>query len=906
MKAVAPFRARALGTAITLLTVGTFSSVATAQLEEVIVTAQKRLESAQDVPIAITAFDADALEAKQITGFADMRFTAPSVTYAKGNFSGNNFMIRGVGSNLVATSADAGVGIHVNEVPILSPRLFETEYYDVVQLSVLRGPQGTLYGRNSTGGAVNMETAKAQTGEMFGNLEGQYGDYDHTKVVGHINIPIGENFAARFAGIYLERDGYTDNVFTGDDIDGRDQYSLRGSFKWFATENTTVDLMVSYFDEDSTRTRSQKTQCDYDPTATLGCLPSNTLDFDQPNSAATLGFILPSTAILGPLGAFNLEDLEQQTSPRDVRKVASDRDPWYEADETLVTLNITHDFDKYTLAFVGGYQDTEVASSMDYTWSVGPSFDINPLLPLLFPTTASLYGDGCFPLSAPSDNPTGLIGGYIDSCQPEIEAYDLSREGREQYSAELRLQSDFDGAFNFLLGGFYMESESDTDYWVISSGLDYFGAVGGAALSGVDGLGLVSPGFNSETDEYNIESTAFFGEVYWDITDTLKLTLGARYTIDEKDVTARAPLYDGGFQPIGADLPVTTPYDFQEDEWKETTGRVVLDWSVSDDTLAYASFSRGYKGGGFNPPFDRTEFPDQQETFEPEFVDAIEIGVKNTLLDNTLQANLTAFFYDYTDMQISKIVNRTSFNENTDAEIYGAEAEFVWAPTNNWLFNANFSYVHSEVQDFISVDARDPAAGRDPLIQQLSGLPAPDPADEVTTIKSLDNASNCVVLAPPALYHAFTGTQPGNRFSSCDVLSSLAPDLVTGGIEQDLDGNQLQNSPEFSYSLGAQYTWDFGNASALSLRVDYYWQDDIYTRLYNRPVDKVEDWDIWNAQATYTAADERWYIRAFVKNIADDDNIVAHYFTDASSGNFTNVFAIEPRTYGVALGYNFN
>ena len=119
MKAVAPFRARTLGTAITLLTVGTFSSVATAQLEEVIVTAQKRLESAQDVPIAITAFDADALEAKQITGFADMRFTAPSVTYAKGNFSGNNFMIRGVGSNLVATSADAGVGIHVNEVPIL-------------------------------------------------------------------------------------------------------------------------------------------------------------------------------------------------------------------------------------------------------------------------------------------------------------------------------------------------------------------------------------------------------------------------------------------------------------------------------------------------------------------------------------------------------------------------------------------------------------------------------------------------------------------------------------------------------------------------------------------------------------------------------------------------------------------
>jgi outer membrane receptor protein involved in Fe transport len=624
------------------------------------------------------------------------------------------------------------------------------------------------------------------------------------------------------------------------------------------------------------------------------------------NGAATLAYILSSSEVLGPLGAFSLADIDPQTSPRDVRKVDSDRDPTYEADETLVTLNITHDFDNYTVAFVGGYQDTEVASSMDYTWSVGPEFDVNPLLPLVFPTTASLYSDGCFPMSAPSGNPTGIIGGYVDSCQPTFEAFDLSREAREQYSGEIRLQSDFDGAFNFLLGGFYMEAESDTDYWVNATGLDYFGAVGGAALSGIDGLGLVSPAFNSETDEYTVESTALFGEVYWDITDTLKLTVGARYTIDEKDVRDRAPLYDGGFQPIGADLPVTTAYNEADDEWKETTGRVVLDWSISDDTLAYASFSRGYKGGGFNPPFNRDEFPDQQETFEPEFVDAIEVGVKNTLLDNTLQANLTAFFYDYSDMQISRIVNRTSFNENTDAEIYGAEAEFVWAPTNSWLFNANFSYVHSEVQDFISVDARDPAAGRDPLIQELSGLPAPDPADEVTTIKSLDNASNCVVLAPPAAYHAFTGTEPGNRYSSCDVLSSLAPDLVSGGIEQDLDGNQLQNSPEFSYSLGAQYTWDFANASALSVRVDYYWQDDIYTRLYNQPVDKVDDWDIVNAQATYTGADERWYVRAFVKNIADDDNIVAHYFTDASSGNFTNVFAIEPRTYGIALGYNFN
>ncbi len=705
----------------------------------------------------------------------------------------------------------------------------------------------------------------------------------------------------RFAGIYLERDGYTENLYTGNAIDGREQYSVRGSFKWLPSENTTVDLMVSYFDEDSSRSRSQKTQCDYDPSGALGCLPSDKLGFDLPNQSSTLATILSSSAVLGPAGAYDLGSFTPLTTPRDIRSVESERDPTYTADETLITLNIAHEFENHTLSFVGGYHDTEVQSSMDYQWSVSPTVEVNPVLAAAYPNNyAALYSDDCFPISAISDNPTGIIGGYVDSCNSSFEAYDDSRSATEQYSGELRLQSSYDGALNFLVGGFYMQSETNSDYWVVATGLDYF-----AALGAGDGFGIVSPAFNSETQAYNIESTAMFGELYWGITETVKLTVGARYTVDKKDVNARSPLLSGGVQPLGADLEVTKPYDFQEDEWKETTGRIVLDWAVSDSVLAYASLSRGYKGGGFNPPFEKSEFPDQAETFEPEFVDALEIGMKNTLLNNTLQANLSAFFYDYTDMQISKIINRTSFNENTDAQIYGAEAEFVWAPTNSWLLNANFSYVHSEVQDFVSVDARDPAAGRDPLINALSGFDAPDPADEVTTIKSLDNGSNCVVMLPPSVVGSLTGQDPNNRFSACGALADAGLPVV-GGIEQDLDGNQLQNSPEFSYSLGAQYTWDFANASTLALRVDYYWQDDIYTRLYNRPVDKVDAWDILNAQATYSSADARWYLRAYVKNMTDDSNLVGHYFTDASSGNFTNVFAIEPRTYGIALGYNFD
>jgi iron complex outermembrane recepter protein len=882
---------RPLSFAIAAISAG-LSSPVTAQLEEVIVTAQKRAESVQDVPIAITAFDEESMKAKQINGFQDMRFTAPNVSFTKANFSGNNFQIRGVGTNLVAASSDSGVGVHVNEVPLISPRLFETEYYDVQQVAVLRGPQGTLYGRNSTGGAVNMITRTAHVDGIDGHVEAQYGNYDHKKLSGAINLPITDNLAARFAGIWLERDGYTENTFTGKDVDGRDQYSLRGSVSWFPSDSTTVELMVSYFDEESTRTRSQKTMCKNDPSALLGCLPDG-IEFDQPNPSAQLASILSSTAVLGPLGVFEFGNNDRSPSPRDLRKVYADRDPVYEADETLVTLTVSHEFDEHTLSFVGGYQDTTVLSQMDYQWNVGSPLATPDLVAALSPINyAAFFGDGQFPISAPTKNSTGIIGGHIDDFTDGFEAYDQSNQESEQYSAELRWQSQYEGDFNFLVGGFWMDVDLFNQYWVFSSGLDYFSAVAPAGLLGADGVGWVAPQFNNSTDDYNIESKAIFGEIYYQLAETVKLTVGGRYTIDEKSIKDRQFLLNRDaattlplIQPLNADDPIPVPQRDTSDEWKEFTGRVVLDWFMSEDSLLYASFSRGYKGGGFNPPFDPFDFPGQSAEFEPEFVNAYEIGMKNTLLDSTLQANFTAFLYDYKDMQISKIVNRTSFNENTDAEIYGAEAEFVYAPTANWLFNANMAYLHTETKDFSSVDTRDPTNGQ----------------DDVTLIKDLGNASNCVALMDPATFAAVAGSQ----FSSCSALSA-AGIPISDGISVDLDGNRLQHTPEWSYSLGAQYTFQLPSDYSLSARLDYYWQDEMYARLFNSPVDKIDDWDIWNAQLNLTSPEASWYVRAYVKNIADDDNLVGMYLTDPSSGLFTNVFSIEPRTYGLALGYNFN
>jgi iron complex outermembrane recepter protein len=862
---------------------------ALAQLEEVIVTAQKRAESVQDVPIAITAFDADAMTARQIVGIADMRYSAPNVSYSKTNFTSSNFQIRGVGTNLIAASADAGVGIHVNEVPIFSPRLFETEYYDVAQVSVLRGPQGTLYGRNSTGGAVNMETKTAHSDALEGNIEGQYGNYDHKKLVGAINVPITDQFAMRAAGIWLERDGYTDNLYTGNDIDGRDQYSARLSFNWTG-DNTTANLMLSYFDEESTRSRSQKLLCKNDPSALLGCLPDD-LGFDKPNPSAQLSNILASDALLGPLGIFPYGSNAGSEEPRDMREVFADFDPIYEADETLVTFDLEHDLGNHTLALVAGYQETSVYSRMDYTWNVGAPLEVPALFAALAPETyQQLFTEG-LPLSEPSANATGTVGGHIAYTPQGLESFDQSNRNSEQYSIEARVQSDYDGKLNFLAGAFWMDVELDDQFWVIANGFDYVAAVAGS-VGFADGFGWVGPQFNTDTAEFSIESQALFGELYYEFTDNVKLTVGARYNIDTKDIRDRQILLNNDpvtdarlLQAYGADEPIPVDYRDDSEEWKEWTGRVVLDWAMNADSLVYASFSRGYKGGGFNPPFDPVDFPSQTATFDPEFVDAWEVGMKNTLLDNTLQANFSAFFYDYEGMQTSKIVNRTSFNENTDAEIYGLEAEFVFVPTESWLFNASASYLHTEVKDHSSIDPRDPTDG----------------SDQVTLIKDNTTAVNCVVELSP---EEFAAAGVGGQFNSCTGLRDAGLP-VTDGVLAELDGNQLSNSPEWSVSLGGQYTASLSGGYDLSLRVDYYWQDEMYTRLYDRQVDRIDSWDIWNAQANLLSPDQSWYLRAYVKNIADEDNFVGMYLSSASSGLFTNVFTMEPRTYGLAIGYNF-
>jgi len=875
-------------------------------VEEVVVTAQRRAESLQEVPISVSAFDSAALDRNQIESFTDVQLNTPNLSFSKTNFTTSSFQIRGIGNATVGAAADAGVSVHVNDLPLTQARLYELEYFDIERLEILRGPQGTLFGRNATGGLVNMITAKPQLDDFLGSVDVEVGDYSNRRVKGMLNLPISETLGVRFAGILTQRDGYTENLFDGGSIDGRDMYGLRGSLRWQPTGATTVDLMVSWFDESSDRLRSQKQMCNRDPVGNLGCLP-DTLEFENPNSMSSLGGIVATDVAGGPLGLvpFGTDLFDNVPNPADMRTVNNDFLPKYESDELLVNLALEHVFaNGLTMTVSGGYQDTKVFSETDYDATVADPLTLPDAFGTLMPiVSGALYQGGRLPISEVDDTDLGVIGGNIRGFNDRYFAYDRSTSNGEQWMLEGRLSSDYDGPLNFLAGFIYFEYEShDVDYFVVANTLDYFSFVSVFGEAGIDGAGVPSPYFRNETPLYQLESTGLFGELYYDLSDSIKITAGLRYTRDDKTLSDGSGLYDGIPVPLGSEGPATlSPVRNVSDTFDEMTGRFVVDWAISEDTLVYGSYSRGYKPGGFNPPFDPDLFPNTAVAFEPEFINAFEIGAKNTLMGGAMQLNLTGFWYDYEGLQISRIINRTAFNDNVDAEISGLEAEMTWAATDRLLLNANLSFINTEVKEVSLIDTRDPAAG----------------IDEATVIKDLTNGQNCVLLwnggpDPAATLPAVDPSFALLPFSDCAALAAIPyaalglPYEYTDGVEKNVDGNALPNTPEVSFNLGAQYAFALPGGYELTPRIDYYWQDDSEGRIFGSSIDRIDSWDIINAQVTLMPPDSGWYLKAFVQNLDDSDAVTGLYVADPSVGLYTNVFTLEPRRYGLAFGINFD
>jgi iron complex outermembrane recepter protein len=976
-------------------------------IEEIIVTAQRQSQSLQDVPIAVSAFSAAAIEAQQIENASDLQLTLPNVVFSKGNFTGSSFTIRGIGDLCVGTSCDSATAIHVNGTPLIATRLFETEYFDLERIEVLRGPQGTLFGRNATSGVVNFITAKPDMDGLSASADGEYGNFNAYKIKGMVNVPLGETLAARVTGYFQKRDGYTENLFNNTQVDGREQYAVRGSLRWEPTETTRVDLMAYYFREKDNRSRIQKQLCQRDPSGVLGCLNSRR-DFGATNSNSTFVGVLSSReflAINGIPSAFGLGSLygpdtnASFVNPADVRQVRTDFTPEYFTDEQQYQARIEQEAGQFKIQLTGFYQETRVNSRVDYNLNVADRSIYAaglgtlaaaaaggiPGLPASFfaPIAAAIIPGGPAGQLCTSDTDLAGVGSFGGNkiCGTTPLDFDKSSNKNRDWSLEGIIRSDFDGKFNFLVGGIYLDSKTtDTEYYVNAFGIDYvtgllgsFGALGRAAL-GIPNYYLGTPYFRNSTPNFDLKSYGIFGEAYYNVNDRLKLTVGLRYNNDKKDISARSTLasfpvpytatsafaspFVNGFNFAGAPASAgIVPFDadpktpctstasatgvvtattgcelFQNRSvgFSEFTGRAVLDFKIDDDHLLYASYSRGYKSGGINPPLQPIFAV--SDSFTPEFVDSFEIGSKNTFLDGSLRLNLTGFLYKYKSLQLSRIVARTSVNDNVDAEVYGLEADAIIKPSPEILINMGASYLHTKVsQDKFLGNPRDPGGSR---------------ADAVI-IKDVTNGSNCAVvptvagnaagtnqlvgainaglgLRAPAPFLADGGIASTGAFGICGLIAgtianppaglrtlfatptgALAFTVENAGVPVNIKGNRLPQAPNYKFSLGAQYTFDMSNGMTVVPRGDFTYTGESFGNIFNGGVNRIAGYSQINAQIQVNGKDDKWYVRGFIQNLSDNNATTGLYVTDQSSGLFTNIFTLEPRRYGIAGGIKF-
>jgi len=369
---------------------------------------------------------------------------------------------------------------------------------------------------------------------------------------------------------------------------------------------------------------------------------------------------------------------------------------------------------------------------------------------------------------------------------------------------------------------------------------------------------------------------------------------------------------------------------------------MTLNWtpklSWTDQTLVYATLSRGELAGGVNKAQGTTGALVVPVAYQPATVDALEVGAKNTLFDGTLQANLDAWYYNYENYQVGIISNRQALTLNIPAHLYGLEGEFVWQPDDDLQFTLTTSLTRSQAGTAYLVDQRNPTANtpNSILVKDITNgslcvvtptsaataghTPGDSSTAPANTIGAhvnnfyLPNGGNAAIDAPfgvPLVNYGVCNPALEPALEAAGYQYSLATSSVTGvattvhdgtGIPVNVHGNKLPQVPNAQIGLGAQYTLHFSDYTLVP-RVDYYWQSSMEARVNNDPgSDYIGSWDTMNAQIQLNAPDDKWYARVFATNIFDKHNPTGEYLTDPTSALFTNVFSEDPRVVGISVG----
>ncbi len=588
------------------------SAFAQAQADdEIIVTAQRRAQNIQEVPISVTAISGDLLAQTGAIDITDVQKFTPNATIevARGSNSTLIAFIRGVGQQDPLWGFEPGVGVYVDDVYVARPQGAVLDIFDVDRIEVLRGPQGTLYGRNTIGGAIKYVTKGLDMDDPTLRARVNVGTYNQFDQIVSGSIPIGDTFALGAAVARYTRDGFGENLTTGADHYDKDILAGRVSARWMPTEALDFRLAADITQDDSNAKHGRR--------------------------------LLPSAN-----GQFQVVDSEYDT----LAGIGDENEVKTKGLSFTAAWDVN---DSMTLKSITAYREGDTTTPIDFDALPQPDFDVPAF--------------------------------YSDS----------------QFSQELQVLFESD-RLSGIAGLYYLDGEASGAFDVVLGGL---------------GLTIFQSGDQEK------ENLAAYADFTYAVTDKFDVSVGARFTRDKTvaDVTREVwlGLGSGSFDAANNTslfLATQTGYTDIEREDEEFTPRIALSYELTPETNVYASFSQGFKAGGFDPRARADLDPTgvTREGFSPEFVDSYEIGIKGSLLDNRLTYSLAGFMADYTDQQITVQEGVDSDNDGTNdtfvssvfnagsSEYMGVEFEGALRLTDNFTLSTAVGYIDAEIEEILS------------------------------------------------------------------------------------------------------------------------------------------------------------------------------------------------------------
>lgn len=791
-----------------LLTGASMSAFADVMLEEVVVTARKRAESLQDVPMAISAFTSEDIERAGVDRPEDYIALTPSVSMSNTISAGDTqIMIRGL---LNSRDAEANFAYVVDGVLKTNPNLFNEELLDVKQIEVLKGPQGALYGRNAVAGAIIVTTTEP-TDEVAGKIKvGLANDNTH-KVSFALSGPlVEEKLLGRMSASFSTTDGQYKNDFLNRDdiVDNYEDLTLRGRLLWNASDRLAVDLNVTYSEIDS-----------------------GTINFNAVPAQPALTFIDP--------GFFaDINDHEF--------KFINNVPPRNEQQTSEVSIKVDYNLDAGDLTVVASYSDLEEFLLAD---GAGAFFGTDLCNAQLAATDPSAF-------TSPFDNPTSFAFGILPPYTPTVcDGYQFQRVNQEDSSIEVRFSSDADQSIRWVAGLYYADIERE---FANSTGLD-------------SGQGFVAKPFVPLTgpnptellfwDISDVEVFSVFGDISFDITNNIELSLSARYDVEDRKMTSLVPVgaqRASGVLVAGAPaLPINPgqanigdPIAARDETFEQLQPKVSLRWSATDAVSLYGSWGIGFRSGGFNPIGTRAlvlqNFNNPLginltigDEYDKEVAESWELGFKSEWFDRKLLVNGALYSTDVEDAQFFEFLTGPfgfirTLSTIDETSVEGLEVDFKWLLHDNWSLYGGVGIMESEIQ------------------------------------KNLN--------------------RPYTK------------------------GNDLPHVPEYTLNLGGQFIKSLESGVDFIVRLDFErkgetWyhtvQEDLVPTIFATTADfsqtRREEVDLLNLRVSLVA--ENWSLTAWSRNLTDEEYLAEGSAAPEFGGIFTH--PSKERTIGIDFSYEF-